>query len=257
MRIALPLLLVGIISGVSVRGSAAETVNIDVGGVKLAVPAPANLTSAPPDSETFQTVEKAAQGNKLFALFLPAEGANLPAGRSCNVQVNKAVIQRPCSKLNFEQARRETIDEQKKLKQDAEATLKAAGLDVHSIESRPIHDEGERHLSYTMVLSQGERKTAVVTSILLLKARLLYCYVNTPSAGDADIQWAESTAKDWIAKMIAANPSDPAADAAEARKPAIGALTLAILIAIGGLLALMVWLLMSRRNRRGPSDGLE
>ncbi len=231
---------------------------IQIGSLSYEIPIPAGFASVGPEDPAFAAVENVAAGNKLCALFMEAERASSSpsgsiAGRTCNVQISRQLIHRPCNKTSLEQALKETAEEQVRIQREAAVVMKNSGVAVDQIEAHPIHDRSERHFSYVIILHQNDRKLAVVTSVVLLKARLLYCYVNCPVNGDTDISGAQTTAKDWVSRLIALNPSDAATTAVENQQPGLDGITIglfAALIAAGGI---ALWLIHRRKVKNGQS----
>jgi hypothetical protein len=226
----------------------AADVAINIGGTTITIPAPAGYVPVTKDMKLLdQTLEAlVAPQNVRLVSFIPAEGlAAVQAGgmpslrRTLSVQTNRKTVDLELTTHDFGElkdvvmkqnadlvktAEKEVAGLTQKLNQNIEDQFHTnLALSIGGMVPFPPHEQSERSLSYSMLVNyevkgaQGQPAKAagyVTTTFLHAKAKFFFLYVN----GDAnDLEWSRATAKSWAAAILAANPSDAATAAREAR----------------------------------------
>jgi hypothetical protein len=217
----------------------AADVTIQIGEAPLVIPTPQNFVPVTAEMTALtQLLENfVAPQNKRFVSFIPDEF--LPAVqrgelpqiiRTVSVQGNKATLDRTFTKSDFAQLKeviqKQNVDLIKKAEQQIPGLMdkinkkveeqSAAKLDLSLAGMVPLppHDESERSMSYSMLVSykmtgpDGAPKNfsgVVTTTFMHAKGKLIFTYVN---GGENDLEWSRKISKDWTTAILAANPSD-------------------------------------------------
>lgn len=212
-------------------GLAAPDLAIRVGGTELAIPVPAGFAPVVPEMKALNQVLDAmnyGQNERLGHLIPDSEVSAALANeipemaRSFSIQTPKK--DRTLTKKDFQKLANEMVDQNSKIIAKLEKempgylekvnTKMKAALDADvkfqnlTLVPLPSHQQEERALAYSMFMSMqtagGPMRIAGTTTILYVKAKLLFLYAYAPENA---LAWTREVSKQWAADILARNPS--------------------------------------------------
>ena len=134
-------------------------------------------------------------------------------------------------------------------------------VQVNGLTVLPAHEDGERSMAYSMRMKVAVKAAdgqvtshpgVVTVTVLHVRAKLFCTYVN---GGENDLDWSRQTAREWAAAIVAANPSDTATSAKEARRaPGFDWNGVGRTAFIGGVIGGAVGLIRLRWGRKKPAN---
>jgi len=253
---------------------------VDVGGISIEIPAPANFTRVIPDMSKVNALQSefVPPGNDQLAAFISQEDA--PAAladeipnltRRFTVQVATKIKAYSVSEGEFLQLKAMFKDNNEKLISDAKDKLteplaKASAnvskqldtelsLKVSSIAPFPAHIDNDRMLAFS-ILAKNEIKTAEgthidistnTTTLLYVNHRILFLY---SYGGKDDLEWTREQSKEWASSILGANHDSAQTTPISAHRNGINWARVVDKAIVGGLLGLILALIGWATNRR-------
>jgi len=285
-------LLASLLLGASLSGAEAPApapgapVEISVGGTAISIPVPPGFEQLTPDLQpAYDFAQRFVyETNQEFVLFLPADqiaaakDLKIPdLDRKLSVQVEKDEIPRFIANDRFA-AKKQTL---KAFLKDAVAQVEAKApgsiakiegglgadepldsrLAAQQVISLPPHDEGDRRISFSMLVvvnNEGPAGTvstgqlAGTVTHLHVKGKYLVLYA---MGTKSDLAWSRATSQSWVAAVLAANPSSPETAKAEAAPtPSDTHWTrMALEVTLPVVLAAAAWFVLRKRRKKVPA----
>jgi hypothetical protein len=227
-------LIAGLICLAGVTGMAVPDTIVRVGQIELAIPVPAGFTPVVPEMKAVnQLLDAMTYGdNQRLAHYIPESDASLALNneipemaRSFSVQTPKKIANQPATKADFAQLAKDLVKYNteiiQKLEKETPGYLKQANTKLKEIDPDlnfqnmsfaplPPHQQDERVLAYSMFMTTqtaaGPVRIACTANILHVKAKLLFVYAYAP---EKEMAWTRDTSKQWVAGILASNPSTP------------------------------------------------
>lgn len=229
----------------------AGQVDVAIGPTTITVPVPAGF--APVTADMTNTVQALSstigEQNQALAWFIPAElvaaakSGNAPAPlRTLSVQTAKATMNRSITAADMAELEQIIVEQNAELAKRLELQFPGIAVQVREsvagklnaklrLELQGIfplepHVRTNRMLAYSSFVKYAMRDpgtgltnsiSAVVTATLVhARAKLFFLYAN---GGEQDLDWTRQISRNWAEAILAANPSDATAAAAETAGP--------------------------------------
>lgn len=225
------------------------SIEIDVGGTRLTIPAPAGYRVVGPEMQPyfdFSAQFTAPTGIRLAEFLSAADAETAAKGqmpqqtRKFRVEGLKELAKTPVSLAEFAALKRGTVKQNGALIKAADTELpgllerlkaKGAGefaldpsLKFGDVFPMPPHEDSDRLLAYSMLVNMSTTdesgastpvENACTVGILLVRAKVLFLCVD---ADRSDLAWTQTEGKRWCDQIIAANPPTSESTAIEARR---------------------------------------
>lgn len=213
----------------AIRVASADTTSVSVGGISIALPAPAGFfrydgKSAEVDALNQQFV---APMNRLLASFGTEEtlaevlaDRPTPTGPEFDVQTLRSAESSSITAAAFNKAKSEvryavTLQTEKyrklikAMETQANAVIAPGSMTLNESISLGIFDESDDSICFAMLLkiqSGSDSYVSVVASALIrVNNRVLYLNAYTPYRQKSDIDWARTGLQDWRDAVLSAN----------------------------------------------------
>lgn len=261
----------------------ATNVTIHIGDTPLSIPSPPGFVPVTSDMGRLDQVLDSfvVPQNVRFVSFIPE--ALLPAlnsgkipsmPRTLSVQTARTAVKRLVTLADFAELKKTVREQNAGLREKMEKEMPGMlermnqriedrfntrlNMNVNGMVPLPAHEESDRSMAFSMLINMSMNQPngtptnfagVVTATFLLAKGKLFFLYVN---GGENDLEWTRTLSKNWATAILAANPSDAATAALEA-KPASGfdwnlVMRSALIgAAIGGLFGLVRF--VTRRSR--------
>ena len=214
-------------------GLAAPDFSVSVGGTDVAIPVPAGFAPVVPEMKTLNKMLDAASygENERLGHLIPEGEATLALANEIPEMARSFSIQTPkkdrtLTKKDFQNLAMEMVKQNLQLiaKLDKEMpgylekvnTKMKAALDADmkfqnlTLAPLPPHQQEERALAYSMFMTMqsagGPIRIAGTTTILYVKAKLLFLYAYAP---EKELAWTREISRQWAADILSKNPSSP------------------------------------------------
>lgn len=223
-------------------------VEINLGGTRLAIPAPEGYSPITSDMQPFADYARrfVPPQNEQFAQFLTAADAAQAASgkipryeRWFAVQAAKATIKPFITASDFGKLKRAITSQNGEMLKKAEKEMPSIAekinkgfkddykadlnLSINQMLPFPPHHESDRAVAFSMLMkinaTEPDGKPSVVemtvtVTLVHLKGKVLFLYANAEKAG---LAWCRSESRKWMEAIIAANPSTGEVAARESR----------------------------------------
>lgn len=216
----------------------AGAVEIEVGSTRIEIPAPDGYLLLTDEMQPYADLMRrfVPSQNLQHAVFLGEEDAALAAAgqvpqpkRFFYVQSLRDLAYRPIKARDFAELKRSMKSENdrtlKEIEEKAPGMIREISdgiakdydvdlaLSLHSAVPFPPHFESDRTLAFSMITKYGMSgqggspesfEMSATVTVVHLKAKIVFLYA---AGRKEDIEWTRTASREWVERIVAANPS--------------------------------------------------